>query len=295
MRGAGVQRESPQAATERPTSVVKRVSEKLDVARLLAGRPQVAAAGAQLVFPAADRIGATERRSSFINRASGGRRARRRSCTRALLSPQQVVDLSQGHAEQALQSFRSVGRFRVLVCGGDGTVGWVLSLLDTAGLEYTPPVAILPLGTGNDLARALGWGGRHPGRGFISLLEDVDSAQVALLDRWTVGFTDARVPPLARLMKSTASRRPIAARAHARRARHHAELPPVGVAARSHSSGTRASGRPSALHLSLPNGHYMMRAQQLFRKDFAGHCGLAVVADGRQLSSILRRASSSST
>ena len=31
-------------------------------------------------------------------------------------------------------------------------------------------------------------------RGFISLLEDVDSAQVALLDRWQVGFTDARVP-----------------------------------------------------------------------------------------------------
>ena len=35
----------------------------------------------------------------------------------------------------------------------------------------------------DDLARALGWGGRHPGsnnRAFISLLEDVDSAQVSL-------------------------------------------------------------------------------------------------------------------
>lgn len=124
----------------------------------------------------------------FINRGSGGRQGEATLVQlKALLSAHQVVDLSLGHAEQALQSFRTVGRFRVLVCGGDGTVGWVLSLLDNAHLEYTPPVAILPLGTGNDLARALGWGGgTRMGRSFVNLLEEVDSAQVALLDRWEV-------------------------------------------------------------------------------------------------------------
>ena len=52
-----------------------------------------------------------------------------------------------------------VARFRVLVCGGDGTVAWALSIIDELRLLQQCSVGVLPLGTGNDLSRVLHTGG----------------------------------------------------------------------------------------------------------------------------------------
>tara|TARA_R110002050_G_scaffold192417_2_gene327371 strand:- start:132 stop:488 length:357 start_codon:yes stop_codon:yes gene_type:complete len=107
---------------------------------------------------------------AFINSRSGGGQGKAVFVAlRKLLSPAQVFDLSDGGPKPALNAFRDVENLRILCCGGDGTCCWVLSVLDDMGWPVPyPPIAILPLGTGNDLSRALGWG---PGKSEYTLAE----------------------------------------------------------------------------------------------------------------------------
>lgn len=100
---------------------------------------------------------------------------------------------SQG-PETGLFLFRKVPHFRILVCGGDGTVGWVLDVIDKQNYESPPPIAILPAGTGNDLSRVLSWGGGlgavEKQGGLCTVLHDIEHAAVTILDRWKVTVED---------------------------------------------------------------------------------------------------------
>ena len=47
---------------------------------------------------------------------------------------------------------------RILAAGGDGTVAWILKTVRELALDPEPHVAVMPLGTGNDLSLSFGWG-----------------------------------------------------------------------------------------------------------------------------------------
>nr|XP_023653382.1 diacylglycerol kinase delta-like isoform X3 [Paramormyrops kingsleyae] len=104
-----------------------------------------------------------------------------------LLNPAQVFDLMNGGPQLGLRLFQKFVSFRILVCGGDGSVGWVLSELDKQGLHKQCRLGVLPLGTGNDLARVLGWGGLcDDDAQLLQILEKLERATTKMLDRWSV-------------------------------------------------------------------------------------------------------------
>ncbi|XP_029310667.1 diacylglycerol kinase delta isoform X1 [Cottoperca gobio] len=104
-----------------------------------------------------------------------------------LLNPAQVFDLMNGGPELGLRLFQKFVTFRILVCGGDGSVGWVLSELDKLNLHKQCQLGVLPLGTGNDLARVLGWGGLcDDDAQLLQILEKLERATTKMLDRWSV-------------------------------------------------------------------------------------------------------------
>jgi diacylglycerol kinase (ATP) len=129
----------------------------------------------------------------FINTKSGGQcGASLLRCFNAVLPSSQVFDMSVVKPEEVLSHIAGLqgsSGARLAVCGGDGTVGWVLEA--AAATKLSLPVAIMPLGTGNDLARSMRWGGGVASRDICNefvtdfLVNAVDG-DVRDLDQWEI-------------------------------------------------------------------------------------------------------------
>ncbi|XP_061485893.1 LOW QUALITY PROTEIN: diacylglycerol kinase eta [Rhineura floridana] len=111
------------------------------------------------------------------------------------LNPAQVFDLMNGGPHLGLRLFQKFDNFRILVCGGDGSVGWVLSEIDKLSLHKQCHLGVLPLGTGNDLARVLGWGGScDDDTQLPQILEKLERASTKMLDRWSIMSYELKLP-----------------------------------------------------------------------------------------------------
>ncbi|POI35333.1 hypothetical protein CIB84_000915 [Bambusicola thoracicus] len=88
------------------------------------------------------------------------------------LNPAQVFDLMNGGPHLGLRLFQKFDNFRILC-----------------------QLGVLPLGTGNDLARVLGWGGScDDDTQLPQILEKLERASTKMLDRWSIMSYELKLP-----------------------------------------------------------------------------------------------------
>ena len=110
------------------------------------------------------------------------------------LNPIQIIDLLDEGIDR-LHFFKGMKDIKVIVAGGDGTMGGLVDpIYEILGRNVM--LIPMPLGTGNDLSRALGWG---PGvsttkdvKYFLKYLET--KPLPTLFDRWQIKITSKSNP-----------------------------------------------------------------------------------------------------
>ena len=137
---------------------------------------------------------------AFVNSASGGGEGKALfKCLQDHLGESFVIDLHScgpgNMPEDSLLKYARDPMVRLLACGGDGTCGWILSSLDKVWASICSdgeakyndhlPLAIMPLGTGNDLSRQYNWGGAFKlCMKDKSMIKSVEKAKLTYLDTW---------------------------------------------------------------------------------------------------------------
>ncbi|GJR78628.1 diacylglycerol kinase 5 [Tanacetum coccineum] len=142
----------------------------------------------------------------FINSKSGCQLGGELLVTyRSVLNQNQVFDLGEDAPDKVLRRLyltlenrklsgddlatKIQKHLRVIVAGGDGTAGWLLGVVSDLKLSHPPPIATVPLGTGNNLPFAFGWGKKNPGtnrESVLKFLEQVLEGKEMEIDSWHI-------------------------------------------------------------------------------------------------------------
>lgn len=94
----------------------------------------------------------------------------------------QVVFTDAGRLRSQIHSLTR-DKDLVVICGGDGTVSKVADILSEEATP--PPVAVIPAGTGNDMARATGWLHVWNSGGLNAFWAGLLAGSVTPIDLWS--------------------------------------------------------------------------------------------------------------
>ena len=93
---------------------------------------------------------------------------------------------------------------RVVAAGGDGTINWVINMLcnfycsNPQNNGFRPPLSIIPLGTGNDMSRVLGWGEKITKGKINRIAENINAIRNCTvqseLDVWRIIYKRTDIP-----------------------------------------------------------------------------------------------------
>lgn len=108
--------------------------------------------------------------------------------------PSQVHDLNDKDPSSTLMLSRLLPetQFVIVICGGDGTVNWLLTVIDSMNLPIEPIIAVMPIGTGNDLSNMLGWGYTFHDDSVDEFLTALRHASTIMIDRWRIEIRPSR-------------------------------------------------------------------------------------------------------
>lgn len=133
---------------------------------------------------------------AFVNPGSGGNQGGRvLQLLKNHLGDENVFDIKEdkgpdrGLTDRAADPDRQVA---VIVAGGDGTFSWVANAVEKKELTHCH-LAVIPLGSGNDMSRCLGWGKKFPGLPVIEkwMTHHVVGASLHRLDVWRLNAKGA--------------------------------------------------------------------------------------------------------
>lgn len=133
---------------------------------------------------------------AFINTGSGGNEGLEvLALLKNHLGDENVFDIkADGGPDKGLESRATdpTIEIRILVAGGDGTFSWVANAVEKKNLDHCHLV-VFPLGSGNDMSRALGWGKKFPGiKRVSSYIDSMSAARARRIDVWRLSTVESQ-------------------------------------------------------------------------------------------------------